>query len=196
MKQTKIWLVLAWAVTLLGSSSVQGATLIVSYDDPVGDFQEVSIDLIGMTLIFDNTTGDYELTVKFDDANPFVGSHNVNANLFNATVTPLTTDPAFVGINETPAAAVATNMLVFTGTDTNLMSWEQGDLVANNTSVFGNPEDASFTSFLSAVQDDGLGIDILDPASSAIATIPLPATLWLLSSGIVALIGVARGTTD
>ncbi len=191
MKETKVLLLLMVAMTLLTTRLVHGATLFISYDDPIGDFQNVNIDLIGMTLVFDDVTGNYELTVNFDDANPFMGTFNVNANLLNGNISPVTTDPAFVGINEIPTASPPTNELIFTGTDTRLTSWKQGDLVANNSSIFGIPVDATFTSFLSGVQNLGLGIDELNPGSSSVALIPVLPALWLFGSGLLGLIGIA-----
>jgi hypothetical protein len=192
VNKSKLWMILTVAMMLFTSRMAYGSILFISYDDPIGDFQNFNIDLTGMTLFFDNATGDYELTVNFDDANPFVGAFNVNANLLNGDISPLTTDPAFVNINEIPTAGAPTTELVFTGTNTNLTSWNQGALIANNSSIFGIPIDAPFSAFGSGVQNRGLGIDELNPATSIVAPIPIPPVLWLFGSGLIGLIGVAR----
>ena len=191
VKECKLLIMLTIALLFFTTRMAYGAVLFITYDDPVGDYQNFNIDLTGMTLVFDNATGDYELSVSFDAANPFVGTFNVNANLLNGDVNPLTTDPAFVNINEIPTAAAPTTELVFTGTDIKLTSWNQGDVIANNSSVFGIPIDATFSSFLSGVQNMGLGIDQLDTATSIVAPIPIPSALWLFGSGLIGMIGFA-----
>ena len=192
MKEMRFFVVVSAVMTLLTSSVVYSAPLVVSFIDPVGDFQNENIDLIGMTLEFNDLTGAYKLTVNFDDANPFSGTFNVNANLLNGNISPLTTTPAFVGINEIPTAAIATTELVFTGTEPNLTSWQIGDTIANDSSIFGIPIDASFSSFVSGVQDGGLGIDILDSASSTVTLVPIPPAILLFGSGLIGLVLLAR----
>jgi hypothetical protein len=173
----------------LATVSANAALLTVSFDDPIGDFANETIDLTGVTLNFDNTTGDYELLVTFDAANPYQGTFNVNANLLNGSIAPLTVDPAFVAINELPSAAAATTLLTFSGSNANLTSWNAGDAIGNDTSVFGLPVDASFIAFVSGVQDGGLGIDLLDPAQALVMeaqSVPEPATLLMLGAGFAA----------
>ena len=192
VNKSKLWMILTVTMMLFTSRMAYGSVLFISYDDPIGDFQNFNIDLTGMTLVFDNVTGDYELTVSFDAANPFYGTFNVNANLLNGDINPLTTDPAFVNINEIPTAGAPTTELIFTGTDLNLTSWNQGDVIANDDSIFGLPIDATFFGFVSGVQNGGQAIDLLNTATSTVAPVPISPALWLFGSGIIGLIGVAR----
>jgi len=192
VKESKLVMLIMVAMMLFTTRMAYGAILFVTYDDPIGDYQDFNIDLTGMTLVFDNATGDYELNVTFDAANPFVGTFNVNANLLNGSIDPLTTDPAFVNINERPTVGAPTTELVFTGTNTKLTSWNQGDEIANNSSIFGIPIDATFSAFVSGVQNFGQGIDQLNPATSIVAPIPIPPVIWLFGSGLIGLIGIAR----
>ena len=70
---------------LLAAVAAHAESLTVSFADPLSDFSNFDIDLTGMTLNFDNSSGDYELLVFFDAANPFQGTFNVNANLLNGS---------------------------------------------------------------------------------------------------------------
>ena len=173
---------------LATARTAEADPLRVSFDDPTGD--AAPFDLIRVTLDFDNTTGDFELTYRFNAATPFVGTANFNANLLNGDISPLTTDPSFVGINRfnTTAitAAVPTTVITVLGNNSRLMSWNAGDAIANNSSVFGLPIDALFTSFLSNA--DG---DILNASSSTVEPVPEPGSLALLGLGC-AVLGIAR----
>lgn len=180
-------------LSFLASISTHAVPLTVSFDDPTDDFFHFNIDLTGMTLNFDNASGDYALHVFFDAANPFSGQYNVNGNFLNGSIDPLTTDPAFVGLNFIITSDPTTE-LVLRGNNLFLQSWSPGDQIANNSTIFGIPIDAPFISFLSGVSNRGQGIDILEPGQATVvpSQVPAPATAWLFGSAILGLVGVKR----
>ena len=76
-------LIMSLAVlTLFSGGETQADILSFSFTDPVGDHSGV-VDLVSVTVTFDNTTGDYEVLLTADAANPFNGNFRINLNLFN-----------------------------------------------------------------------------------------------------------------
>jgi hypothetical protein len=106
-----------------------------SFTDPVGD-QTGTVDLVSMTVSFESTSGDYEIHLVADAANPFMGNFRINVNLFNPDTGTTACDPALFQDNmndfviETP-----TTEITLTGTDPRLTAWEAGDRVAANTAA-------------------------------------------------------------
>ena len=134
---------------IMSVSATQAAELTFSYDDPIGDHTG-TIDVKKMTVVFDDTTGEYKIVLRASTANPFLGQFRVNLNLFNPDTAPahsLLQD----AINDYNLA-VATTTLTLTGTDADLLTWAAGHRVATNTLAgFGNPPGSTF--FRSSVQN-------------------------------------------
>jgi alpha-tubulin suppressor-like RCC1 family protein len=124
-----------------------GLTLV--YTDPVGD-NTGNIDVTQMLLVFDNTTGDYTITLWATATNPFIGAFRVNINLFNPD-----TDPDACFFQDTIrdfSLATATRRLILTGTNTSLLRWQGGQRVATSSLAgVGNPPGSTW--FRSAVMN-------------------------------------------
>jgi YVTN family beta-propeller protein len=124
------------------NSAAIPAPLSFSFADPVGDHLQVTplrqlnppagvIDVMGLHFTFENTTGDYEITLTASAANPFLGGFRVNVLLFNPEAGTTTQDPgSFLDqLNDFFLTTPSTEITV-TGTDPRLLSWKAGDRVA------------------------------------------------------------------
>jgi hypothetical protein len=116
--------------------------LTFSFTDLIGD-QTGAIDVTKMTVLFDNSTGQYAIALRAAVAHPFVGEFRININLFNPD-----TDPSHSllqdAVNDFNLAA-ATTKLTLIGTNSNLLAWNAGHRVATNTLAgLGNPPGSSF----------------------------------------------------
>jgi hypothetical protein len=130
------------AVAFIAGASSHAATLSFSFSDPVGD-HNVRIDIVGVTVEFDDQTGDFEMTVFADEANPFSGTFEPNFQFINADVDPYLTDPAIVfdiltGDNRVTIEGTTTRMS-FLGNNPNYMSWQVGDRVATAFGMLYGP---------------------------------------------------------
>jgi hypothetical protein len=158
------------------------------FPDPIGDHIG-TVDLVGMKVHFDNSTGDFTIVATSDAENPFVGIVRLNMNLINGDVAPFTMDPATFFNNALDFGLTsATTSIVVTGTDANLLEWNQGDRVATSGIPFGVPIDAPFTGFGSDVRAPTLGSSSDRWSAAAVAVvIPEPSTTLLVASGLGAL---------
>lgn len=158
-------------VVLFSATSANAVVLELSWSDPTADFANLNIDLIGMDLTFDNTTGDYELVADFDPANPFSNPFSdfliINVNMFNTTnpngittVTPF----GLVSLPNFPSVTAPTTQLIFTGTHSGFTSWNAGDAISNDSTI-ATPG----VTFRSGIQRGGQGIDRLAPVLSVVA---------------------------
>ena len=135
---------------------IAAGNLYLYMEDPVGD-NSGNIDVRNMSLVFDDQTGNYMLTVGATESKPFLGNFRININLFNPDTGPTSSNPSYFGdtFNDYNLATPTTE-LVLTGINANLTSWGIGDRVATTTlSGLGNFDDASF--FRTAVGDLPLG---------------------------------------
>ena len=128
-----------------------------SFTNPVGDEDliygspVVPIDVVGLDFSFDNTTGDYTIRLLADLANPFDGHFRVNVNLYNPDAGVTIVPGDFSSTLNDISVSSPTTLVTLTGTNTNLLMWQEGDRVAIGTAAFGNPTDAGFTIFGSGV---------------------------------------------
>lgn len=114
----------------------QSDQLTFSFSDPVGDHSG-TIDLTGMTMNFDNATGNYNIILTTTAAHPFVGTFRINVNLFNPDTTA---DDSFFTDNQNDFnLSVATTTVTLSGTSSKLLSWNAGDRVATSELPFGPP---------------------------------------------------------
>jgi hypothetical protein len=163
------------------------ATLSVSFADRVRDGTASSGDLVGMSLVFDDSTGDYSITVAANPADPFRGSLLVNVNFDNPDTVPSATaffqhPPNIVDL------AAPTTFIVLTGTNDILTSWRLGDRVATSNAPFGGR--AAFGSGIRSTS--GFSFDFLGPSPSTPAgrayfafVVPEPSVSLLLTSGLL-----------
>jgi len=122
-------------------------------EDPVADHTG-SVDVVRMVFEFDDGTGDYEIVLRADEANPFVGSFRVNINLFNPDVGTTAQFPAFFqdALNDFSLGGTEQTELRLTGSDPALTNWGTGDRVfTNSLAGTGNPDGTSL--FRSSVVD-------------------------------------------
>jgi hypothetical protein len=123
-------------INTTGPRSALANQLTFSFSDPVGD-QSGMIDLTGMTMDFDNATGNYNIVLTATATNPFVGTFRINANLFNPDTTA---DDSFFTDNQNDFnLSVATTTITLSGTSSKLLSWNAGDRVATSDLPFGPP---------------------------------------------------------
>lgn len=156
------------AIVLFFATSANAAVLELTWNDPTLDHTNGSIDLIGMSLTFDNTTGDYEIHANFNPAFPFSNPSGafyiVNLNLYNTTnpneVTLATPNGILVSVPSFFDFVVApTTQLIITGNHSEFTSWQAGDAISNSSSI-ATPG----VTFGTGVQNGGQGLDGLEPA--------------------------------
>jgi hypothetical protein len=162
------------SLAILGVGLVRSARadqLIFFFTDPIGD-QTGAIDVTKMTVLLDNSTGQYAIALRATPAHPFVGQFRVNVNLFNPDTAP-SQSVLLDNVNDFNLAT-ATTKLSLAGTSSNLLAWQAGDRVATNTLAgLGNPPGASF--FRSSVLNFPLGFltneDAIAYGSEGVTTI-------------------------
>jgi hypothetical protein len=162
-------------INTIGPRSAQANQLTFSFSDPVGD-QSGTVDLTGMTMNFDNATGNYNIVLTATAANPFVGTFRINVNLFNPDTTA---DDCFFNDNQKDFnLTVATTSITLTGTNSKLLSWKAGDRVAISSLPFGNPPVPGVGAFASNVLNIpfGTGEDRLAFDAAGFTTISLAFT--------------------
>ena len=132
-------------------TTLQARPLLFSLTDPPGD-QTGKIDVTGVVVHFDDSNGNYILTLTADPMHPFVGPFRVNLSLFNPDARGSSPEARGFSVNmrdynlSTPATT-----LTIVGTDAHLVAWKAGDRVAADSTPFGNPPGTSF--FRSAVDE-------------------------------------------
>jgi hypothetical protein len=122
----------------------------ISVQDPVGD-NTGPIDVTDMLMTWDPGTGDYEITIQTDAANPFIGDFRININLFNVV------DPSFFQdtFNDFLLNAPV-HTLILTGNSSILQGWEIGDDVFTN-SLGGTPNPPGSSLFRTSVTSRPFG---------------------------------------
>ena len=174
--------------------SAHGVPLTLSFSDPVGD-NTGAVDLVGLTFNFDNSTGNYQIDLTADAANPFLGNFRLNINLFNVDTGTTAQDPSFFSdtVNDFNLA-VATTMLSLVGTNSRLLSWDPGDRIAVSGPLpLGVPDGVA--AFGSSVLDlpDTTSFDNMAPGEFSIlgepVSVPVPSSLVLIGLGL----GLAAG---
>jgi len=125
----------AAAIIVSFSLSFQQAyadTLSFDFTDPQGDVTNAP-DILTVSVEFDNITGDYTVIVTADPANPFVGDFAFFLNLWNPDV-----DPVLIFVPPPEVSAIlsktlnnhpSNTILMFSGTNFDLIGWEAGDQV-------------------------------------------------------------------
>ena len=117
-RRSMIGMLAALAVLVI-SSAASAEILTFVFSDPVGDstisVTGESIDVVSLTVTFDNQTGAYESLVVADSALPFIGYFRLNLNLMNGDVSPFLSNPAFFfdNVNDLTLASPTTEVLLF-----------------------------------------------------------------------------------
>lgn len=140
MIQTRLFALLLTAVPAISFA----VPISYTFNDPIGD-NATTIDLTGMDFGFENSTGDYTITMYSSSANPFSGQFRLNVNIFNPDTGTTAPNPAFFtdDFNDFDLATPVTE-IVLTGTNSYLMSWSLGDNIAVSTEDgLGNPDSAT-----------------------------------------------------
>ena len=86
-------------------------------------------DVVFLLFNFDNTTGNYEVTMTASAANPFLGDLIINVALFNPDTGTTASEFFIDDLNEFSLDAPTTS-ITLTGSDTKLLDWKAGDRVA------------------------------------------------------------------
>jgi hypothetical protein len=102
----------------------------------VGD--STTIDLTGITLTFDRTSGDYTIRLTTTNVNPFKGTFRANVNLFNPAAGQA--QASFQdNVNDYDLTAPTTS-IELSGNDSKLTAWAEGhQVVADTNAGLGNP---------------------------------------------------------
>lgn len=116
----------------------------ITVSDPAGD-NTGPVDVLEMTLQFNDISGAYEIRLKASDSSPFVGDFRVNVNLFNVDAGSF-----FGDTTNDYSVFVPTTVLTLTGTAPPLTSWSVGDRVYTN-SLFGTPNPTDVSLFRTSV---------------------------------------------
>ncbi|MFA6165263.1 MAG: hypothetical protein WC700_01470 [Gemmatimonadaceae bacterium] len=121
--------------------------LIVSVTDAMGDaIGSVPFDVSRMDLIFDRTTGAYEITIRTHPSGPFIGAFRINLNLFNIDALSYFKD---TGNDFNLSSPVPT--LVLSGPSSLLTLWQPGEHVNTNSLFPGAPNPPGSSVFRSGV---------------------------------------------
>ncbi len=126
--------------SLIGAVA-QAEPLRLQIIDPLNDqFNTGIIDLSGLTLDFNTTTGAYTITVQASAARPFSGLFRLNLFFLNPdTGLGISTSAMLIdNVNDITLASPSTSV-VLTGVESNLTLWKVGDRVAINSVPFGSP---------------------------------------------------------
>ena len=116
----------------------------IAVNDPAGD-NTGPIDVLRMTLRFDDVTGAYEIRLHASASAPFLGDFRVNINLFNVDANSFFQDT----VNDYSLTSPTTT-LTLTGSSAQLASWSAGDRVHTN-SLFGTPNPPNSTLYRTSV---------------------------------------------
>lgn len=137
------------AVSSAGSAG--GDFLAFQVNDPAGD-NTGPIDVRKMRVVFDRTTGDYQIIITASKNAPFVGAFRINVNLYNPSLG--SRYPSFFShtMEDFDLTETRTEIVLY-GTNSALTQWEKGQQVfTNSLSGTGNPDAASlFRSSVSSV---------------------------------------------
>ncbi len=109
------------------------------------------IDVRGMVLNFDPSTGNYEIQLWAHAHAPFIGDFRVNVNLFNETAGSFFSDT----FNDFSLSSPQQELLL-RGSNPLLTGWSRGDVVHTN-SLSGQPEPPGVSPFRTQVTTFPLG---------------------------------------
>ena len=180
-------------------SIAHSAILSFEFNDPVGDAtREHGTDVTRILTIFDNTTGFYTTTLFTVLGKPFEDRFTINLNMANPDTDEYTEEQSyfFDNLNEFTNHPVST-AVELAGFDSSLLYWNVGDRVVLSSEPFGIPSSSASHTFSSGMTDYSTFWEASSDAFplndiATIQAVPIPASIWLFSTGLIGLIGVAR----
>jgi hypothetical protein len=141
------------ALVLLVPAAALSEILAFSFTDPVGDSTS-DIEVIGLSVMFDDTTGAYEMMVIASEENPFLGAFRINVNLFNPDAGSTACSQSLLsdaGAGNGFDLAQPARRIALVGEASSLLYWAPGQRVATNDAPFGTPDCSG--GFFSSVTD-------------------------------------------
>jgi hypothetical protein len=192
MKRSMLWIALAF-VFLAPLHPTRADSLGFFFSDPVGD-STGRIDVVGMSMTFNNDTGAFIITIQATQAQPFFGDFRVNINLCDPDVNGTCFANAFFQDNLVDSSfAVPATTLTLTGTAPVLTYWEAGDRVETNSlpvepllppqfasAVLDLPPTCTSNILCSAGDRIAYGPDGI----TTISAVPEPSTILLLGTAL------------
>lgn len=155
-------------------ANAQSEMLTFSFSDVAGDNRPGYADITKLSAVFENRTGDYEITVRSTEGSQFQGWVQVNSNLVNPDIPRFITSQAY--FFDSPRIITLdspSSVVTWTGNAPSLMWWKAGARVATSSEPFGIARFTPPHSFSSSVSQ---GMDYLqwgtdDLSSTQIVTI-------------------------
>ena len=192
-------IVCAFVLACNYSSIACGAILSYEFSDPVGDAtRDHGTDVNRILTIFDNSTGNYTITLFTIPDKPFEDWFRINLNMANPDTDEYTVEQSyfFDNANDFDNYLVSTTVEL-TGNDPSLLFWEAGDRVVLSSEPFGIATGMEPHIFSSGMTDYSTFWEVSSDAFSLtdvaiIHAVPIPASIWIFGSGLVGLVGFAR----
>ena len=189
-------------IFILGSNITNAQLLSFEFIDPTNDrTRSFGIDLVSVSVVFDNTNGDYEILLTADPASPFVGNFRINSNMVNPDTNSFTMVPSYFFDNANDFRNLdPVTTISLTGNNSNLTYWNIGDRVATSSVPFGLATDAleagigDFASEITDYLDFSIYSSDYFPNEQVAyiqAVVPLPTSLYLLISGLLGITSIA-----
>lgn len=184
----------------LASVSVSAATLRITAFDDINEVESGvnaelgDTDFAGFDMVFDNSTGAYEIKVFADSAKPFHDNVRLNINMYNETVSGTYISGTSIlfsdNLNDLNLAN-STTQLTLTGQNSLLTSWNEGDsiLLAQSSPGFAS---GIYDNVGEGVPLTGDSLPITTPLYTTVSAVPIPAAAWLFGSALLGLAGIKR----
>ena len=177
---------------LLSPITAHAANLSFTFHDTVGDPRDKT-DVVEIYFQFDNQTGNFDVKVTTDAANPFNGSHLLYLSVFNPDVGTNDPSKSLFGISRFGFfAASPTTTLSRAGNTPVLTHWNFGNRVASYD-VLGTPSNQ--TGFYSVLGGNTASFTNADQILDQAVIVAVPETAsWFLAivASILVLLSTAR----
>ena len=121
------WLCLFACVVMTSPTTAHAEMLRVSFTDPLGDHTG-GIDVVGVDLTFDNTTGDYQVLFRADSSGHFAGVFQIDVSLFNPDAGSSTAATSFFQASKMKAARLIAPPPTTSGLSGNNQAWRSWNL--------------------------------------------------------------------
>ena len=203
MRSSKIFIVAGLVLQLLVCLPAYSALLAYEFIDPAGDTSRTTFgtDITRISIVFDNSTGDYTITLRAAPGTPFTDWFRFNLNMVNPDTPQFVEAQSYFFDNLNDVRGYpALQSYSKSGNAPSLLLWQAGDRVAMSSDPFGIATDIPVHAFGSGFTDwsqyPATGQTSSDDFSrsdvAVISAVPVPAALWLFTSGLFVLAGIAR----